>query len=155
MAKDTIFRPKFLRQWIRIFKKPQFYYDLGYFVTGHFWPKKAKKRPKNAKKWQKAPFLGQNFCANEFAASKNPNFTMIWGISFRAIFDQKRPKNDLKRPEKGKRHHFRQKILRQWIRSVKRPQFHHDFGYLVPGHFLPKKAKNDLKRLKNGKRHHF
>ena len=76
---------------------------------------------KKAKKWQKTPFLGQNFCANEFAASKNPNSTMIWGISFRAIFDQKRPKNGIKRPKNGKRRQF----LHQWIFIVENPQYYH------------------------------
>ena len=54
----------------------------------------------------KTSFLGKKFWTNEFAASKNPISTMIWGISFRAIFDQKRPKNGLKRPKNGKRRHF-------------------------------------------------
>ena len=40
----------------------------------------------------KTPFLGKNFCANEFAASKNPNHTMIWGNSIQAIFYKKGPK---------------------------------------------------------------
>ena len=50
MAKDTIFRQKFLDQWIRSVEKPQFHHDLGDFVSGHFLPKKPKnglKRPKN------------------------------------------------------------------------------------------------------------
>ena len=37
----------------------------------------------------KDAIFGKNVGANEFAASENPNLNIIWGISCRAIFDQK------------------------------------------------------------------
>ena len=74
MAKDAIFRQKFLRHWIRSVEKPQFHHNMEFFVSGHFWPKKAKKWPKKAKKWQKTPFLCQFRCFSWFSNFKTQYF---------------------------------------------------------------------------------
>ena len=76
MAKAAIFRQKFLSHRIRRVEKPQFTMMWSISFQAIF-DQKVQKMAKKAKKWQKRPFLGKNFCAIGFAASKNPNFTII------------------------------------------------------------------------------
>ena len=82
-----------------------------FFISWPFSPKNGNKKSENSPKEDKRRHFQTKQLSKMIHSVENPNFNTIWGISFRAICDQKRPKNGLKRQKNGKRRHFQATIL--------------------------------------------
>ena len=101
MAKDAIFRQKFWHQWIRSFQKPRFKHYLGYFVLGHFWPKKAKNGLKGPKMAKDAIFR-HKFWRQWIRSVEKPQFHYNMEYLVSGHFLPKKAKNGLKRQKMAK-----------------------------------------------------
>ena len=97
----------------------------------------------------------QNFCTIGFAASKNSNFTIIWDISFLAIFTKKKLKN-WQRQKNGKRHHFSATNFQPLdLQRRKNPIWWFYEVFRFEPFFTKKIKENSLEKPKNGKICHF
>ena len=86
----------------------------------------------------KAAIFRQKFLSHQIRSVEKPQFTMMWSISFQAIFD---PKIGLKRPKNSKRRHFWAKFFALFDSKRRKTPISLLYGVFRFGPFLTKKGQ--------------